>query len=145
MFHKICWPLWGWVVTLLLPLLTVHNIVLGTHKHVLLRQNSSRLVICCMVMVVLFCRSLSLSTTGWIGTDVKSAVTSYEMIHSPCCSLMPLRCSIKSLMLWTWCVVIPTSGFRILANSLAVLYVTVPVLETMGLRGIPGLWILGSP
>ena len=33
---------------------------------------------------------LMMFIAGWIGTDVKSALTSYEMIHSSCWSLMPL-------------------------------------------------------
>ena len=34
---------------------------------------------------------------------------------------------------------LPTKGLSILASSLAVLYVAVHVLETMGLKGLPGL------
>ena len=56
-----------------------------------------------------------------------------------------MNASIQSLVLWTWWLDNPTNGFKILANSFAVLYVTVPVLEIMGLSGMPGLWILGSP
>ena len=67
------------------------------------------------------------------------------MMHSPCLSLTSLMWSIKSLVLWMWWLDNPTNGFKMLANSFAVLYVTVPVLEIMGLSGMPSLWILGSP
>ena len=58
-------------------------------KYVLLRQNSNRLMICLMFMLVLFgndrsfSRSLvMMSIDGRIGTEVNSALTSYDMIMS---------------------------------------------------------------
>ena len=38
----------------------------------------------------------------------------------------------------------PTYGMRMLANSLATPYVTVHLLDTMGLMGVPCLCFLGS-
>ena len=46
------------------------------------------------------------------------------------------------MVLWTLNVDLPAKGFSILASSLEVLYVTDPLLETMGLSGIPTLWTL---
>ena len=82
---------------------------------------------------------------GWIGTDVKSALTSYDMMISSDLSWMPSRCYKNSLLFCTWYGDFPTRGFRILDNSLDVSYVTAPMLESMGLSGIPSLCTLGNP
>ena len=39
----------------------------------------------------------------------------------------------------------PTIGLNILARNLAVLYITLPMLETIGGSGASFLWILGKP
>ena len=51
---------------------------------------------------------------GFMGTDMKSALTSKETMHWSFCSLMSLMCWIKSWVLWTWYMDFSTSGFRIL-------------------------------
>ena len=89
-------------------------------------------------------------SAGWMGTDVKSAFTSYDMILSNL-NWMPSRCCINTLLFCMWYGDLPTrgdlptGGFRILDNSLDVLYVTAPMLEIMGLSGIPFLCTLGNP
>ena len=79
------------------------------------------------------------------GTDVKSASTSYDTMHSSGCNWMPLMLSRNSRLFITWCGDLPTNGFNILDISLAVEYVTDPILDIMGLSGIPVLWTLGTP
>ena len=54
-----------------------------------------------------------------MGTDVKSAETSYEVIHSVACNLIPLICCTKSPVFLIWCGDFPTKGLRILESSLA--------------------------
>ena len=41
--------------------------------------------------------------------------------------------------------VFPTKGFNLLARNFTSLYIGDPLVSTMGRRGIPNLWILGSP
>ena len=48
-------------------------------------------------------------------------------------------------MLLMWCGDLPTKGFRILASFVATPLVTDPQLDTIGLREVSGLWILGRP
>ena len=79
------------------------------------------------------------------GTDVNSASTSYDTMHSSGCNWMPLILSMKSRLFITQYGDLPTRGFSILDNSLAVAYVTDPMLDIMGLSGIPGLCTLGNP
>ena len=79
------------------------------------------------------------SKAGLIGTDVKSALTSYDTITSSGPSVMPFRCSMKSWLLQMWCGDFPTRGLRILDDSFDVKYITAPMLETMGLKGVPSL------
>ena len=105
-----------------------------------------------MDMVVLWWSSVSCSNfflvtsiVDFTGMDVKRAATSYEMMHSPSSSLIFLMSSANSLELFIWWMVFPIRGFKILASSLATPYVTEPWLDTMGLRGMFFLWILGSP
>ena len=85
-----------------------------------------------------------MSSADWIGTDVKSAFASYDIMISSDLSWMPSKCCINSLLFWTWYGDFPTRGFRILDNSLDVSYVTTPMVETMGLSGIPFLCTLGN-
>ena len=105
-----------------------------------------------MDMDVLLLSSVSCSNLFFVtcmadltGMDVNRAETSSEMMHSPLSSLFFLMSSVNSLELLTWWIVLEVTGFRILANSLATTYVTEPLLETMGLRGLFFLYILGSP
>ena len=63
------------------------------------RQNSSRVVICCIDMLVLcgsvgFCCNFCLTTCmdGATGTDVKKAITSKEVMTFPGSSLLPCNC-----------------------------------------------------
>ena len=79
--------------------------------------------------------TLITSNADATGIDVKSAVTSNDVIHSPSSNLMFLISSAKSFLLFTWKMDLPTRGFRILDSSLATPYVTEPILDTMGLRG----------
>ena len=44
-----------------------------------------------------------------------------------------------------WCGDWPTRGLMMYESSLATPYVMDPLLETMGLREVPVLWILGRP
>ena len=80
-----------------------------------------------------------ISRAGLIGTDVKSALTSYDTIASSGPNVMPFRCSMKSWLLLMWCGDFPIRGLRILGNSFGVEKVTAPMLETMGLNGVPSL------
>ena len=61
-----------------------------------------------------------ISKAGFIGTDVNSALTSYETITSSGPNVMAFRCSMKSWLLQMWCGDFPTRGLRILDNSLDV-------------------------
>ena len=65
----------------------------------LVRQNSSRVVICCMDKLFLCgsvescCNfSLTISMNGATGTDVKRALTAKEVMTSPGSSLLPHTC-----------------------------------------------------
>ena len=62
---------------------------------------------------------LMMVIAGSIGTDVKSAGTSYEAIHSPGCSIIPLTCCSKSPVFLMWCGDFLTNALRIRDNSLA--------------------------
>ena len=79
------------------------------------------------------------------GTDVNSVSTSNDTMHSSGCSWMPLILSMKSILFFTWCGDLPTRGYSILDNSFAVAWVTDPMLDIIGLSGIPGLCPLGNP
>ena len=61
-----------------------------------------------------------------MGTDVKSAKTSYEVMHSVGCNLIPLTCCTKSPVFLIWCGDFPTRGLRILKRT---------SLEDQGRRG----------
>ena len=83
-------------------------------------------MICSTFMVVLVWSSGSISNfflmmviADSIGTDVKSAETSYEVIHSVGLSVIPLTCCTKSPVFLIWCGDFPTNGLRILESSLA--------------------------
>ena len=77
--------------------------------------------------------------------NVKSAVTSEEVKCSPSYSTMFFICCTKPLVFWTWQGDFPMSDLNILACSLSTPYVTIPLLETIGLRGMSILWIFGNP
>ena len=89
--------------------------------------------------------SLMTSNADFTGIEVKKAETSYEMMHSPSCSLIFLMSSANSLELLTWWMEFPVRGFKILASSFVTPYVTELLLDTIGLSGLFFLWILGSP
>ena len=82
---------------------------------------------------------------GSIGTEVNNAETSKEQRYSPGRRVTSLTLLTKSLVLYMWCGDLPTNGFSTLARTLATPYVTDPLLDTMGLREVPVLWILGNP
>ena len=72
-------------------------------KYMVFKQNYSRLMMCSTFMGVLVWSSGSSSNfllmmvmADSIGTDVKSAETTYEVTHSPGCNLIPLTCCTKS-------------------------------------------------
>ena len=83
----------------------------------LVKQNSSRFVICGMDMLVI-CGSVgsccSLCLTIWMdgatGTDVKRALTSKEVMTFPGSSLFPCNCWIKCWVFLRWCGDWPTRG-----------------------------------
>ena len=82
---------------------------------------------------------------GSIGTDVNNDSTSKDIILSSGLSWMPSMLCMKSMLFLTWCGEPPHRGLMILANSFAVEWVTDPMLEMIGLSGIPGLCTLGNP
>ena len=77
-----------------------------------------------MLIFVVLCK---LST----GTEVKRALTSYDVITSPGSSLLFWICLIKCVFLM-WLRDWPTKGLVMKASSLATPYVMVPLLYTMG-------------
>ena len=121
-------------------------------KYVLFRQNPSSSMMLLADKMVLFgsyayCSNLSLMTfsADATGIDVKSAVTSHEVIHSPSSILVFLISSVNTLLLLTWWMDLPTRGFRILANSLTTPYVTEPLLGHNGPWGELFLVYLRQP
>ena len=112
----------------------------------LVRQNSSRVVICGMDMLVLCGRVLSccnlcltICMAGWTGTEVNKAFTSKEVMTSPDSNFLPWSCWMKCCVFLRWCGDWPTRGLMMCAISLATPYVMDPLLETMSLRGVPVL------
>ena len=96
-------------------------------KYVLLRHNPRRSMICCMDKVVLLWRLWSslrsfsmIFNVGSMGTEVKSALTSKDIMTSSEASWMLFRSCRKSWMLCMWCLDLPTRGLRIFGSSLAV-------------------------
>ena len=114
------------------------------------RQNSSREVIWAMDMEVL-CVSVvsccSLCLTIWIagctGTDVKRALTSYEVMIFPASNFLPWSCCMKCWVFLRWCGDWPTRGLMMCESSLATPYVMDPLLDTMGQRVVPVLCYFG--
>ena len=76
---------------------------------------------------------------------MNKAVTLHELKHSPGCNFTFFACSTKLFVLWIWWWGLPTKGLRILVSSVATPSVTDLLLDTIGLRGMSVLWILGSP
>ena len=116
------------------------------------RQNSNKRMMSSTPTAVLSLRVGSFSNrsfitfrAGSIGTDVKRADTSYELRHSPGSRVMCLTCSTKSWVLFMCWGDMPTNAFKILASSFATPYVTDPQLDTIGLRRVSSLLILGRP
>ena len=66
-------------------------------------------------------------------------------MHSSFCNLMSLILWMKSLVFFTLYDVLPTRGLKIFDSSFAVSYETDPMLDTIGLKGIPILCTLGRP
>ena len=56
---------------------------------------------------------------GSTGTDLNSAITSYEQRHLPVWRVTLLTLSTKSLVLWAWSGDFHTKGLSILARTLA--------------------------
>ena len=117
------WLQWDWCGNPWLHHVTVHNIYLGTgNRH--FRHNSSSAMVWYIDMEVLWYISVS------------------------CCNLcliMVLSWSTKFWLFLMWCWEFPSNGLRMLANSLATLYVTASLLETVGLKVMSFLWISHSP
>ena len=80
-----------------------------------------------------------------MGTEVKSEVISYEARQSSGWRVNPLALDTKLPVLCIWWGDLPTKGFNTLLMTLAIPYVTEPLPETKGLRGLPVLWIFGNP
>ena len=83
----------------------------------LVRQNSSREVICGMDMLVLCGRVVSscnlcftIWMAGWTGTEVNKAFTSKEMMTSPGSNFLPWSCCMKCVFL-RWCGGLAYKGF----------------------------------
>ena len=85
------------------------------------------------------------SSASAMGTFVKSEVTSKLTRILPSSSLMLLAFSTKSPESLTNVEVLPASGEIMRVRNLAKLYVGESMLDTMGLSGTSGLWILGRP
>ena len=51
----------------------------------------------------------------------------------------------KSWLLWMWCGDFPPGALGSWTILFAVVYVTAPMLDTMGLSGVPSLCTLGNP
>ena len=102
-----------------------------------------------MDMLVLWCSVEScvnfcciMCMEGSTGTEVKRALTSFEIISSPGSSLAFCMC-------WTECCVFlrcggdwPTKGLMMYASSFANPYVMEHLLDIIGLSGVPMLCIL---
>ena len=84
-------------------------------------------------------------SAGSIGTEVNSEVTSYDDRHSCGCRVNILALVTKSPVLCMWWEDLPTNSLSALLRTLDTPYVTEPLLENIGLRGLPVLWILGNP
>ena len=114
------------------------------------KPSSSRMLSADMVVLLGSSASCSnfflmMSSADGTGIEVNNAVTSYDVMHSPSSNFISFSSSANCLELLTWCCEQPISGLMILANSLATPYETEPMLDTMGLRGMFFLCILGSP
>ena len=68
----------------------------------------------------------------------KLVLNGFLMVSS-CWSFTSFICWMKSLVFCRWCDDNPTKGLRILVSSLAVLQLTVPVPDIMGLNGVSDL------
>ena len=109
-----------------------------------LRQNSSSVMMFWMVMLVLwfivgscvnFC--CTMCREGSIGTEVKRALTSEEVITSPGSSLAFWICWTKCSAFMRWWGDWPTEGLMMYASSFVTPYVMEPLLDTMGLTWVP--------
>ena len=73
------------------------------------------------------------------------AVTSNDNIFLPGDTSNSSIFFIHCVLFFTICSVLPTSGLRTMAKYLTVLYVLLPVLDTIDLTGVLSLWIFGNP
>ena len=92
-----------------------------------------------------FSRSLITNNTSVTGILVNRAVTSKDTIFLPG---GPSNSSIfftNCVLFVTKCSVFPTSGLRMLTRNFVVLYVILPILDTIDLNGTLFLWTLGNP
>ena len=85
-------------------------------------------------------RMISMALVG--GMHVKREMTSYDTMVSSGWGLRLQTFLAKSCEFWMWCGVLPT---KMEVKYLEILYVTELMLLTIGLSGVPCLWILGSP
>ena len=121
-------------------------------KYVLWRRNHNKWIMSLTGNTALSYRMLSCSNkqlimpkAGSTRTEVNKAVTLYELRNSSGCNVTLLACLTESCVLWMWWTDLATSGLSILVHTLAASYVTDPLLDTIGLRRVSGLWIFGSP
>ena len=80
---------------------------------------------------------------GSTGTEVKRALTSNDVITSPGSNLLEWICWTKCCVFLRWWGNWATKGLMMYANSFTTPYVMGPPQDTMGLRGMPTLCILG--
>ena len=81
-----------------------------------------------------FSLSLIIDTASVTGILVNSAVTSKDTIFLPGGTSNSSIFFSNCVLFFTKCSVFPTSGLRMLAGNLAVLYVILPILDTIGLE-----------
>ena len=89
--------------------------------------------------------SVTTLSASSMGTCVNRFDMSKLISRSSGCSCVVRMMSTKDAEFFTACGVFPVNGVRILASSLASLYVGEPIVDTMGLIGVPFLCILGRP
>ena len=90
-------------------------------------------------------RSNTMCNVTSTGVLVNSETTSWDMKISSDSTLTVLSSCASCLEFLQCCDVWPKMGFIMSTSALDRLYVTEPMLSTMGLRGAPFLCILGVP
>ena len=81
-----------------------------------------------------FSHSLITDTDSVTGILVNRAVTSKDTIFLPGVTSNSSIFFTNFLLFFTKCSVFPTSGLRMLARNFVVLYVILPILDTIGLN-----------